>query len=67
MTSPNSWDIANRWKDDALLHQFVAYVAPKYADAAKTSAQVKERILDEVAGRYLGIFFAAVRDFHIIE
>jgi hypothetical protein len=58
-------DFANQYKDDALLHLFVAYVAPKYADTAKTPAQLKERILDGVVGRYLGIFFAAVRNSYI--
>ena len=59
-TPSESYDFANYQKDEALLHQFVAYVLPKYSDPAKTLAQMKERILDEVVGRYLGLFFAAV-------
>jgi len=45
-----------------LLYQFVAHVLPKYSDPAKTPDQMKEKILDEVVGRYLGLFFAAVCD-----
>jgi hypothetical protein len=47
-------------EDEPLLYQFVAYVLPKYNDPAKSAAQMKAKILDEVVGRYLALFFAAV-------
>jgi hypothetical protein len=49
--------------NDPMLPQFVAYVLPKCADSTKPAGQIKEKILDEVVGRMLGLFFAAVSIF----
>lgn len=58
---PRDGEIANLEKDEPLLYQFVAYVLTKYSDSAKSPVQMKAKILDEVVGRYLGLFFASVR------
>jgi len=56
----NDVNVINRSQDDPMLPQFVAFVLPKYANTIKDPAEMKEKILNEVVGRYLVVFFAAV-------
>jgi cytochrome P450 len=54
--------VQKEWEGEEkpLLPDFVAYVLPKYSQEGKTVAQIKEMIVEQTAGRILGIWFAAI-------